>query len=334
MPFRLTTDNRLGLEDFLRDRGLLRATERVVATERPGEGNMNCTVRAVFKSGSFIVKQSRDHVVKYPMIPAPADRTLVEAQFYRLAAPHTKLRRRMPELLHVDRGHCLIVLQDLGSSADFLRIYQRGEELGSADFAQLTDFLRHLHANCRATDRATAMANREMRALNAEHIFRFPFEAENEFNLDDVTQGLDTAARAVQQDDELKKVVGRLERIYLSDGEVLLHGDYYPGSWLATDIGVKIIDPEFCFYGPAEFDWGVMLAHLIIAQQEELAGRLLAELPVELDRELTIQFGGVEILRRLMGLAQLPLPLSLREKSDLLLTARRMVCSPALRSLN
>ena len=52
--------------------------------------------------------------------------------------------------------------------------------------------------------------------------------------------------------------------IYLSDdGGVLLHGDYYPGSWLKTDAGFRVIDPEFCFLGPPEFDLGVLAAHWI-----------------------------------------------------------------------
>ena len=38
-------------------------------------------------------------------------------------------------------------------------------------------------------------------------------------------------------------------RIYLSetDTDPLVHGDYFPGSWLHAGAGIRVIDPEFCF---------------------------------------------------------------------------------------
>ena len=47
---------------------------------------------------------------------------------------------------------------------------------------------------------------------------------------------------------------------YLAEGSTLLHGDYYPGSWMTVDDAVFVIDPEFSFKGFPEFDLGVMLS--------------------------------------------------------------------------
>lgn len=43
-----------------------------------------------------------------------------------------------------------------------------------------------------------------------------------------------------------------------------------PRDWIAPDgHEAVVIDPEFCFAGPPEFDYGVMAAHLIMADQPE-----------------------------------------------------------------
>ena len=89
----------------------------------------------------------------------------------------------------------------------------------------------------------------------------------NGFDLDAIQLGLQSEFLLYKKDDVLKKTIKALGEKYLKDGSYLLHGDYYPGSFLKTNSGVKIIDPEFCFYGLAEFDLGVLIAHLKLSQQ-------------------------------------------------------------------
>src|SRR6185369_3978544 len=116
----------------------------------------------------------------------------------------------------------------------------------------------------------------------------------------------------------------------LGSGPCLLHGDYFPGSWLRMADGVKIIDPEFCFFGPPEFEIGVMLAHLYLARQPEdtiaaVVDFYRARAPLE--ERLARQFAGVEIMRRLVGVSQLPLPYGPEEKEELLHRSMRMTMS-------
>lgn len=47
------------------------ADEVVEGVEREGEGNMNCVVRVMTSRRSFILKQSRPWVEKYPGFAAP-----------------------------------------------------------------------------------------------------------------------------------------------------------------------------------------------------------------------------------------------------------------------
>lgn len=107
-----------------------------------------------------------------------------------------------------------------------------------------------------------------------------------------------------------------------------MHGDFYPGSWLQVSSGIKIIDPEFGGLGDAEFDLGVFLAHLdLAAQAEDLSTQVQKHYILPVDWSLVQQYRGVEILRRLIGIAQLPVSLSLDTKKTLLARARTFLLS-------
>ena len=229
-------------------RGLV-AEGAPVTVSRAGDGNMNLTLRLVSGGRSWIVKQARPWVEKYPSIPAPADRALVELAFYQEVASVPELGDRMPRLIGGDASARVLILEDLGDASDFTDLY-RGARLSEPALDSLVSFLRRLHALEPADPiRRNAFLNRDMRALNHEHIFRLPLEPDNGLDLDAWTAGLRAAAQALLEDDGYRAKVRSLGERYLEDGPCLVHGDYFPGSWLRTDDGVRIIDPEFCHMG-------------------------------------------------------------------------------------
>ena len=82
MTRHLDPDDRDALSRYLRSQGLLDPDEGLLEAAKAGEGNMNLTLRLRTARRSLIVKQSRPWVEKYPTIPAPEDRALVEIAFY------------------------------------------------------------------------------------------------------------------------------------------------------------------------------------------------------------------------------------------------------------
>lgn len=329
--FFVDPDDAPGLERFLRDRGWLSAGESLLSVAAPGEGNMNLVLRAVTSSRSFILKQARPWVEKYPTIGAPAGRAEVEIAFYQAASSRPSLRDRMPRLLGHDRSSGLLVLEDLGSARDFTSLY-RGGRLGEPDLSDLVSYLAELHRPVDTDSAATRLfTNRDMRALNHEHIFRLPLVRDNGLDLDRITPGLGDAAASLKDDTSYLGAVRRLGSSYLEDGPALVHGDYFPGSWLRTDSGIRVIDFEFCFLGTAAFDVGVMLAHLHLSRQPIALGEALLSSYRERTGagepflDLSRRFAGCEIMRRLIGVAQLPSSADLEEKSRLLAVSRDLV---------
>ncbi|MGF1449336.1 MAG: phosphotransferase [Opitutales bacterium] len=315
---------------YLESCRLLEPDERVLQAGRAGDGNMNCVVRVQTDQRSRILKQSRPWVEKYPHIPAPADRILAEARFFELAAGDADVAAALPHLDHLDRDNRLAVFEDLGESPSLMGLYDR-EPLGSDEAHALGVWLARVH---RIDLGGKTFPNREMRQLNHEHIFAFPFRANNGQDLDALTPGLAQAASEIQGEVALVAAIQQLgEDVYLSDeGACLLHGDYFPGSWMRSKERLCVIDPEFGFVGRPEFDVGVALAHLHLARQAPSVRNGFMEgyrtLPHSIDMDLALQLAGVEILRRLIGVAQLPLEADAPQKRVWMAQAREAVLNP------
>ena len=80
--------------------------------------------------------------------------------------------------------------------------------------------------------------------------------------------------------------------------------------------------------GDCEFDLGVMFAHFDLAKiDSDLNEEFLLHYEHTFNEKLVDKYRGMEIMRRLIGIAQLPLSLSLEEKKHLLEKARTLILS-------
>ncbi|MCF8261790.1 MAG: hypothetical protein K9J12_13510 [Melioribacteraceae bacterium] len=314
------------LSRYLKTKAWLLENETISLLEKPGEGNMNYVLRVRTNlQRSFILKQSRPWVEKYPQINAPSDRINVEAEYYNLANNSKKLSQYTPSLIDFDSENFIMAIEDLGETSDFSFIYQKGNAFSDSEISEIIAYLNEL----KKIDSDKPFPNNlEMRKLNHQHIFHLPFLINNGFDLDSIQPGLQSLSLLCKSDNLLKEKIAELGEIYLSPGKILVHGDYYPGSLLKTKDGVKVIDAEFGFFGPEEWDIAIFVAHLFMAQCEtDLINFALVNFS-KLDLfndSIFAGFVGAEILRRLIGLAQLPLELSLEEKSVLIDRAISMI---------
>jgi 5-methylthioribose kinase len=329
--FRLNLEDVAGLQVYLVERGFAQAGEAITA-ELAGEGNMNCVVRVRLPTRSLILKQARPWVEKYPSIAAPVERAASEARFYRFATRDPLVAAMMPRLLHFDEGAALLVVEDLGTAASLLDCYQGSRVFNRSQLNELAQYAFALHRLVVPPNERAAFRNQAMRRLNHEHIFDLPLRRDGALSdmLERITPGLDRVADDFRRDSRFCDIVEELGQRYLQqEGPSLIHGDLFPGSLLQTASGqLCIIDPEFSFCGDPEFDIGVFYAHLLLSGHAEdaLASWLQAAMQDELHSEfLVFRYAGVEIMRRILGVAQLPVFLSLEAKSHLLKQSREMV---------
>ncbi|MBX7075509.1 MAG: phosphotransferase [Pirellulales bacterium] len=313
-PVWLDAGDAAGVARFLRERGWIEPDEVVLEVGRAGDGNMNLTLRVRTGQRSLILKQARPWVEKYPHIAAPAERMEYEERFYQRASDIVEVARRMPRLLASDVAAGAIALEDIADAHDASDLY-RGATMGREQVDELAFYLAALHGATYGATGEARFANRAMRALNQEHIYRLPLAADNGLDLELFEPGLNAAASELKRDVEF----GRLARLtgerYLADGPCLAHGDFFPGSWLMAPRGLFVIDAEFCFLGPVEFDLACAIAHLALARQPiDLPERLLDQYCRRSAERLApdgvwlARFAACEVMRRLIGVAQLPIP--------------------------
>ena len=309
------------LQEFLESNNWLNANENIISISKPGEGNMNVVLRVITNQRSFILKQSRPYVQKYQQIEAPLNRIEVEYKFYE-AVQGAFISAHIPAILEFDQKNYLIQMQDLGQCDDMTFCYQ-DRKISYQILEKLVNISEAIH---KLGNVQNFPENKILRQLNHQHIFVLPFLEDNGFQLNDIQEGLQELSLPYKKDTAIKKVVHKLGDRYLSKGNVLIHGDYYPGSWMQLENEVYIIDPEFSFIGFREFDLGVMTAHLIMATMDDSSLATVMELyRGEANNSFVSQVAGIEIMRRLIGLAQLPLQRTIEEKDYLLQLARKMI---------
>ena len=281
---------------------------------------MNLALRVTTDQRSVIVKQSRPWVEKYPGIAAPEERILSEINFYGYVSDSSLVRSAMPSVLAASPSQRLLVLEDLGMASDYASLYR--SDVASADvdevFEHALGWVGLLH-RC-PIDRVESVGCKPLRELNHQHIFSIPLLDPPASDLEQVCAGLTAVSRDLCVDTKVQEAMASLGKIYLADdGGALLHGDYYPGSWLKTESGFRVIDPEFCFAGPQEFDLGVLAAHWIFCggkPDSTTIDRVSQAIADEVSTELVKGFAGAELVRRLIGVAQLPLDADLNQRTE------------------
>jgi 5-methylthioribose kinase len=329
--FRLTLEKLSGLQAYLVERGFAEAGEAISA-ERAGEGNMNCVVRVRMPNRSLVLKQALPWVEKYPSIAAPVERAASEARFYYLVAQSSFLAAMMPRLLDFDEDSAMLIMEDLSPAETLLDCYQGARSLSRLQLKELAHYLSALHRLTIPESERAAFRNAAMRKLNHEHIFDIPLRTDGALAemLERITPGLDRVGNGLRRDRSYCEAVERLGRTYLEhEGPSLIHGDLFPGSLLEIGHGnLRVIDPEFSFCGDPEFDIGVLYAHLLLSRHDDETASFWLQVALEdtsHSKALVLRYAGVEIMRRIIGVAQLPLAASLETKELLLERSRQLV---------
>ena len=160
------------VNQYLAKQGWLEKNESLISLEKPGEGNMNFVLPATTNLRSFILKQARPWVEKYPQIDAPIERITVEAQFFQTLDSIKSINHFAPSCLGFDADNFILATEDLGKGGDYSFLYQKDNQLTEREVLGLTNYLSALHQVNIPTDFPTNLA---MRKLNYQHIFELPY---------------------------------------------------------------------------------------------------------------------------------------------------------------
>jgi 5-methylthioribose kinase len=103
--------------------------------------------------------------------------------------------------------------------------------------------------------------NPELNKLQEDFVYTNPYmdSPENKWN-----PLVDKEVQAIRADSELKLEIAEMKRAYMTQAEALIHADLHTGSIMLNDRDTRVIDPEFCYFGPMAYDVGAVLQNLVL----------------------------------------------------------------------
>lgn len=258
--------------------------------EEIGDGNINYVfrVRSLISGKSIIVKQA-DRLLRSSGRPLDITRSRREADALRIYAALTP--QFIPRIYAYDDTMSAICMEDISYCGNLRKELMAGHSL-PANFAEnAASFLAD--AVFATSDlflspeekkkRVSAFINPELCAISETLVFSEPYC--NGKNRNRITPGNENfIQKTLYNDEALKAEVASLREIFMNKAEALIHGDLHTGSiFIGSSAGIpidtnttpdrngtsepcmKIIDPEFTFYGPIGYDLGNIIANLYCA---------------------------------------------------------------------
>jgi len=237
--------------------------------EEIGDGNLNLVFRIVDEKSSkgIIIKQALPYAkIVGESWPLTLKRATIESNALRTFASYVS--EYVPKVYYSDETLAITVMEDLSH----LQIARKGLIEGKTypllsqhigEFISKTAFYTSDFGLNQQEKKqlVQTFVNPELCKITEDLVFTDPFfdhetnSFENELSED---------VKTLWGDSALKLEAAKLKRKFLTEADVLLHGDLHTGSIFASDEETKVIDPEFAFYGPIGFDLGQFFANLLL----------------------------------------------------------------------
>ncbi len=299
------------LPGYLEGLGVLAPNETALV-EPVGDGNINWVRRVRGQRRSWVVKQARPALERFPEYRVSTERLVFEARYYETVARFDRAGT-CPAVVRFDSEQRVLVLEDLGDAERLDAALARGADVTAAA-AALGSFLGAVHAATRDAALTERFSNEEMRKLHGDHIFQLPYRS-NDFPL---SPALRERAIAIQRDTALLRTIDAAYARYLESADALVHADVQPANVLLTDRGPRLLDAEIAHVGDPAFDLGQLVGHLwlpAVARADTGSARsaIRAAWSAYADafgNEGLASFGdvtryaGIELLRRTIGAAR------------------------------
>ncbi|MGX7204563.1 S-methyl-5-thioribose kinase [Enterococcus pingfangensis] len=232
-----------------------------------GDGNINYIFRVVNQATqeSLIIKQA-DVLLRSSGRPLTIDRNRIEAEI--LWLQNELAPRFVPEVYHYDQKMYALTMEDISDYQNMR--YELIEKKIFPDFSEeITEYLARtlLFTSDLVLDREVKklrvkdFINPEMCDISEDLVFTEPYDDYKQQNV--LTPGNESfVIKNLYENAPLQAEVALLRNNFMNNAQSLVHGDLHTGSIFINQTGLKVIDPEFAFYGPAGYDIGNVIAHL------------------------------------------------------------------------
>ena len=274
------------VKTYLVERRRLFAPDEPLDAEEIGDGNINYVFRVRSRtSGKSIIVKQADRLLRSSGRPLDITRSKREAEALRIYAALTP--QFIPHFYAYDDGMSAICMEDISYCGNLRKELMAGRLLPVSFAENAASFLADAVFPTSGLflppeekkARVKAFINPELCAISEALVFSEPYC--NGKNRNRITPGNESfVKKTLYTDEALKAEVASLRETFMNKAEALIHGDLHTGSIFigksidssnslgsnsANEHCMKIIDPEFAFYGPIGYDLGNIIANLYCA---------------------------------------------------------------------
>lgn len=232
-----------------------------------GDGNINYIFKVENKiDGKSIVLKQADKLLRSSGRPLDLTRSKIEANILRIEnnlAPHY-----VPEIYFYDEIMCVLAMEDISEYKNL-----RTELIAGKIFPNFADNISEFLSRTLllTTDlfmnkfekkkNVKEFINPELCDISECLVFTEPYD--NNKNRNIITTGNEEfVENMLYKNEDLHFAILKLREKFMNYSQSLIHGDLHSGSIFINEKGIKIIDPEFSFYGPMAYDVGNVIGNL------------------------------------------------------------------------
>lgn len=234
------------------------------------DGNINYVYRVWDeKTGKSVVVKQADKFLRSSGRPLDVRRNKIEVEVLKIQAEYCP--DYVPTIYYYSDAMSAVIMEDIGDFENLRYAFMKGHI-----FASLAQDISTFMAETLlpSTDLVLARDVKKLRVQNFTNIelcdisedlvFTEPYY--NYKNRNIITAGQeDYVARTLYNDAELHAHIAQLRNNFMNNAQALIHGDLHSGSIFAKANAIKVIDPEFAFYGPMGYDIGNVIANVMFA---------------------------------------------------------------------
>ena len=232
-----------------------------------GDGNINYIFKVENKiDGKSIVLKQADKLLRSSGRPLDLTRSKIEANILRIEndlAPHF-----VPEIYFYDEIMCVLAMEDISEYKNL-----RTELIAGKIFPNFVDNISEFLSRTLLLTTDLFMSkfekkknvkefiNPELCDISECLVFTEPYD--NNKNRNIITTGNEEfVENMLYKNEDLHFAILKLREKFMNYSQSLIHGDLHSGSIFINEKGIKIIDPEFSFYGPMAYDIGNVIGNL------------------------------------------------------------------------
>ncbi|EHO76049.1 S-methyl-5-thioribose kinase [Fusobacterium animalis] len=232
-----------------------------------GDGNINYIFKVENKiDGKSIVLKQADKLLRSSGRPLDLTRSKIEANILRIEnnlAPHF-----VPEIYFYDEIMCVLAMEDISEYKNLRTELMAGKifpnfadnisEFLSRTLLLTTDLFMNKFEKKK---NVKEFINPELCDISECLVFTEPYD--NNKNRNIITIGNEEFVENIlYKNEDLHFAILKLREKFMNYSQSLIHGDLHSGSIFINEKGIKIIDPEFSFYGPMAYDVGNVIGNL------------------------------------------------------------------------